>query len=131
MYSAYDRNENRYCALKVPKDGEERLFNECLQNEVRILPDCSESQYICKYYSHGIATLKLNGDQEKIDIPFLALELCESGEVFDFIASGGRLSERHARYHFKKLVSAVEHVHSKGHSHRDLKLQNMLFTRNK
>jgi serine/threonine protein kinase len=41
------------------------------------------------------------------------------------------LSERHARYHFKKLVSAVEHVHSKGHSHRDLKLQNMLFTRNK
>ena len=60
VYSAYDSNENRYCALKVPKDGEERSFNECLENEVRILPDCSESKYICEYYSHGIETLILN-----------------------------------------------------------------------
>ena len=53
VYSAYDSNEGRYCALKVPKDGEERFFNKCLQNEVRILPACIESQNICKYYSHG------------------------------------------------------------------------------
>jgi serine/threonine protein kinase len=40
----------------------------------------------------------------------------------------GKLSEEEARFLFKQLIHAVSYCHSKGLIHRDLKLENILFS---
>lgn len=57
---------------------------------------------------------------------FMALELAEGGELFDYIFQTGRLDEKIARYYFLQLLDAFEYIHNKGISHCDVKLQNIL-----
>jgi serine/threonine protein kinase len=59
------------------------------------------------------------------DIIYLVLELAVGGELFDFVALGGRFSEPTARYYFKQLMSGICHIHNSGFSHRDLKPENL------
>ncbi|KZV71091.1 Pkinase-domain-containing protein [Peniophora sp. CONT] len=57
---------------------------------------------------------------------WLVTELCAGGELFDYLAEKGRLSEGHARALFGQLCLAVAYIHEKGIVHRDLKLENVL-----
>ena len=57
---------------------------------------------------------------------WLVTELCAGGELFDYLAEKGRLSESHARALFGQLCLAVAYIHEKGIVHRDLKLENVL-----
>ena len=57
------------------------------------------------------------------------LQVCEyanRGEIFDYIARYGRMSEARARTTFAQIISAVEYCHSIGVAHRDLKAENLL-----
>ncbi|KAI0691426.1 hypothetical protein BC835DRAFT_117384 [Cytidiella melzeri] len=57
---------------------------------------------------------------------WLVTELCSGGELFDYLAEKGRLSEEETRVFFGQLCLAVAYVHDKGIVHRDLKLENVL-----
>lgn len=57
---------------------------------------------------------------------WLVTELCSGGELFDYLAEKGRLTEDEARVLFGQLCLAVAYVHEKGIVHRDLKLENVL-----
>jgi serine/threonine protein kinase len=52
---------------------------------------------------------------------FIVLELVEGGELFDKITSQGRLGEPQARFYFRQVVEGLDHCHSQGVCHRDLK----------
>ncbi|XLR23520.1 hypothetical protein S83_051420, partial [Arachis hypogaea] len=52
---------------------------------------------------------------------YIVLELVTGGELFDKIASQGRLKEDEARKYFQQLICAVDYCHSRGVCHRDLK----------
>lgn len=52
---------------------------------------------------------------------FIVLEFVGGGELFDKIANEGKLPEEKARFYFKQLVEGLEHCHSNGICHRDLK----------
>ncbi|KAI4368077.1 hypothetical protein MLD38_016680 [Melastoma candidum] len=52
---------------------------------------------------------------------YIVLELVTGGELFDKIASKGRLKEDEARKYFQQLIDAVDYCHSRGVFHRDLK----------
>ncbi|KAH9614935.1 hypothetical protein KSS87_017566 [Heliosperma pusillum] len=57
---------------------------------------------------------------------YIVLEFVTGGELFDKIASKGRLKEDEARKYFQQLINAVDYCHSRGVFHRDLKPENLL-----
>ncbi|CAI8587432.1 unnamed protein product [Vicia faba] len=57
---------------------------------------------------------------------YMVLEYVNGGELFDKIASKGKLTEAHGRKMFQQLIDGVSCCHNKGVFHRDLKLENVL-----
>ncbi|RWR88778.1 CBL-interacting serine/threonine-protein kinase 23-like protein isoform X1 [Cinnamomum micranthum f. kanehirae] len=54
---------------------------------------------------------------------YIVLEFVTGGELFDKIATQGRLKEDEARKYFQQLINAVDYCHSRGVFHRDLKVK--------
>ncbi|EEC16140.1 ribosomal protein kinase, putative [Ixodes scapularis] len=59
---------------------------------------------------------------------YLVLELLTGGELLERIRRRARFTESEACRIFRRLVSAVHYMHSRGVVHRDLKPENLLFT---
>uniref|UniRef100_A0A8C1CAH1 non-specific serine/threonine protein kinase n=1 Tax=Cyprinus carpio carpio TaxID=630221 RepID=A0A8C1CAH1_CYPCA len=57
---------------------------------------------------------------------YLVTEYAKNGEIFDYLAKHGRLSEPEARRKFWQILSAVEYCHNRNIVHRDLKAENLL-----
>ncbi|VDN96785.1 unnamed protein product [Rodentolepis nana] len=54
------------------------------------------------------------------------MEFAANGELFEYLASNGRMREKDARIKFRQIVSAVQYCHQKNIVHRDLKAENLL-----
>lgn len=52
----------------------------------------------------------------------MGLELCPGGELFDQIKRRGKLPLESARFYAAEVVDCLEHIHSEGVIHRDLKV---------
>lgn len=57
---------------------------------------------------------------------YLVLEYIEGGELFDYLISRGRLSEREAIHYFRQICYGVDYCHKFNICHRDLKPENLL-----
>lgn len=53
---------------------------------------------------------------------YIVLEYLEGGELSSRISSGTSLSESNAKFFFYQIALAVQYLHSKGITHRDLKV---------
>jgi serine/threonine protein kinase len=62
---------------------------------------------------------------------YIIMDYASGGELIDYIAAKGSLSEKEGRKFFRQLISAIDHCHLAGVIHRDLKLENMLLDENK
>ena len=62
-----------------------------------------------------------------MDHGFLMVDACTNGELLGFISpESGPFSEKMVRYFVRDLLLAVQHMHSHGVAHRDLKCENIL-----
>lgn len=58
----------------------------------------------------------------------IIIEYAGGGELFDFIALGGRFSANVARTYFYQLMNGLAYMHERGYTHRDIKPENLLLT---
>ncbi|XP_028319807.1 serine/threonine-protein kinase SIK2 isoform X4 [Gouania willdenowi] len=70
--------------------------------------------------------IKLYQVMETKNMLYLVTEYAKNGEIFDYLAKHGRLSELEARRKFWQILSAVEYCHNRNIVHRDLKAENLL-----
>lgn len=60
---------------------------------------------------------------------FIVMEYVSGGELFHHIVNNGPLSEVATQKVVKGVFSAVEYLHERGFIHRDIKAENILFTK--
>lgn len=124
MKLAKDAAGTRY-AIKIIHSDES--FQELIDTEVSALAQLQ--------HRNIVRLVEVNqGEQHnpkkgKKNVKFIVLELVGGGELFDFVALGGRLSEATARYYFTQLLDGLSFMHSQGYAHRDLKPENLLLDR--
>lgn len=70
------------------------------------------------HHKHVIAVKDVFATVTKI---FIVLELVEGGELFDKVVAAGKFNEEQARFYFRQIIEGLEHCHSIGVCHRDLK----------
>ncbi|KAJ3669455.1 hypothetical protein LUZ60_011405 [Juncus effusus] len=79
---------------------------------------------------HGVVNLK--EVLESKDKCHLVMELCEGGSMSDAMKKAGSRrcsSEKHAAALMKELISTLKYLHEMGVAHRDIKPNNILFTK--
>jgi len=70
--------------------------------------------------------IRLYQVMETKDMLYLVSEYAKQGEIFEYIARNGRMSETVARRKFWEIVSAINFCHNRRVVHRDLKAENLL-----
>lgn len=82
------------------------------------------NQHVVNYIEFGEADYQKAKGSKTVN--YIALDLAERGELFDFISNSGPFSEETSRYFFKQFLSGLDYVHKSGVTHRDLKPENLL-----
>lgn len=70
--------------------------------------------------------VKLKAFYEDSTDYYIVMEFVAGGDLMDFIAAYGAIEENPTKAIAKQIIEAIDHVHSKGISHRDLKPDNIL-----
>ncbi|KAI8577803.1 hypothetical protein K450DRAFT_250077 [Umbelopsis ramanniana AG] len=60
---------------------------------------------------------------------YIFLEYVDGGQLLDYIIRHGKLKERQARRFGRQILSAIDYCHRNSIVHRDLKIENILLTR--
>ncbi|KAI8066148.1 kinase-like domain-containing protein [Thamnidium elegans] len=64
------------------------------------------------------------------DYYYLFMEYVDGGQLLDYVISHGRLKEKHARLFSRQIASALDYCHRNSIVHRDLKVENILISKN-
>ena len=124
MYRAHNRATGGDVAIKVIEKRRMRELNmvEKVESEIRIHSSVS-------YKRPHENIVRLHGTFEDDTCYYLVMELCLKGNLYKEMkvrAQQGRLEENRARDIIYQLLLALQHLHTKGIVHRDLKLSNVL-----
>ena len=95
-----------------------------IENEVQTLADLSHPN-IVKLIEVNQGQ-QVNPKKGSKTVKFIVLELVGGGELFDFVALGGRLTESQACHYFTQMLDGLQFMHEKGYAHRDLKPENLI-----
>ena len=118
VYKALDAELGRSVALKVPRL--ETLLSE--SDRFRFL---QEARAMCRLDHPHLATIFEAGREGHIY--YIASQFYGGGTLADFLDRRTTVSDRQAAELIKTLAEAVQHVHSRGILHRDIKPTNVLF----
>ena len=97
-----------------------RMKQHAVEKEIRLMEKLRECPYI----------IGLRGIQQDASYYYIYMEMADLGELFSRVITAGSLQEQEAQPYMQQLMSAVQHMHSLGVVHRDLKLENVLLDRN-
>jgi serine/threonine protein kinase len=86
-------------------------------------------EYIRQHGGHVnvIQLIECCADEERV---YAIMEFCDGGDLYELVESAGALPEGLARYYFRQVVLGLRYLHSLPLAHRDLSLENVLFSGN-
>jgi serine/threonine protein kinase len=126
---AIDTRTSEFVALKVMKEKDGTIPQACLaqyRSEVQALNILKHPHIVRISGASECAVYKSKSGQE-FQIVYIALELLPNGELFDIISCTGRMEAPLARVYFRQILDAVDCCHGSGITHRDIKIENILF----
>lgn len=117
VYRAYDKRDERDIAIKILKEevlSDENAF-ECFDSESRAISMLSHPN-IRKIYD-----ISMTGEYK-----YLTMEYLDGPTLKSYVKSKGALSHDEALEFITQILDALDHTHSKGIVHRDIKPQNII-----
>nr|CAD7398972.1 unnamed protein product [Timema cristinae] len=116
-YKTYDSGYTKKVACKVVNRGtaSQEFVSKFLPRELSIIRSIR--------HPHIVNLLDIVDMHGTV---YIFMDLCEKGDLLEFIRDRGPLPESRARHYARQLVSAVDYLHSLDISHRDLKCENIL-----
>ncbi|XP_049819509.1 ribosomal protein S6 kinase alpha-5 isoform X2 [Aethina tumida] len=133
FFQAYDIDLNE----EILGDGTFSVCRRCVHKEtgkefaVKIVSrtkDCSQEVNLLRACQGHPNIVKLQAFIQDEHFNYLVLEYLKGGELFDRIRKKSKFTESEASLILRKLVGAVNFMHSRGVVHRDLKPENLVFT---
>lgn len=117
---AWDRKSKEKCAVKIIQrtSGTSAKMREHLQREMEVMK--------CVNHPGVVRTYHIFNLHRTI---YIAMELVEGGDLFDFISEQASLKEGQAISVVKGILEAVNYLHGENIVHRDLKPENILCVR--
>ncbi|CAI2361773.1 unnamed protein product [Moneuplotes crassus] len=110
-----DGGHIRACKIQSKKNFSKKALT-MVKNEIEILKIAD--------HPNIIKIFEFTEDEEDLNI---FMELCEGGEIFEYICKKGTFSEGMACKIIKQVLSALAYLHSKNIIHSDLKAENIMF----
>jgi serine/threonine protein kinase len=115
VHEAIDRRNGSRVAMKIVDKKKffqtSALRREQLTDEIEIMKACR--------HPNIISVLDVFHTPDQL---YLALELCDGGDLFDAVVEAEFFDEDRAKSVFAQLASAVGYIHSRHIAHRDLKV---------
>lgn len=122
VFKAKDIKKKRKAACKVCRLGNSMKSSKIsdMKNELFIMGTVKHF-FIVKVYNHFLTESKKHGNTL-----FLFMEMADGGDFSSFCNKNGPLKESDAKLYFAQILCGINHIHSLGIAHRDIKLQNIL-----
>lgn len=121
VYRAYDNKDKRWVAIKILKEefSENSEFLKRFRNESRAIAVLSHPN-IVKVYDVSF------GDR----IQYIVMEYIEGITLKEYISHNGALPWKEVVHFTTQILMALQHAHSNGIVHRDIKPQNIMLLQN-
>lgn len=120
VYKAIDQRLNRFVAFKILRDelARDEEFRARFQIEAQAVAMLSHPNIVSVYdVSHTAG------------VEYIVMELIEGVTLMQYMQKKGALSWKEAAHFSTQIAKALEHAHSKGIVHRDIKPQNIMILR--
>ena len=120
VYKAIDQRLNRFVAVKILRDelARDEEFRARFQIEAQAVAMLSHPNIVSVYdVSHTAG------------VEYIVMELIEGITLMQYMQKKGALSWKEAAHFSTQIAKALEHAHSKGIVHRDIKPQNIMILR--
>ena len=123
IYKVLDKNTGQIRVAKIFYENNTKEF----EDENKILKSFDNKiPGVIAFFDSGEGLLYLKGEEKEVK-KYIILELAKRS-VLDYRAKVDKFSEETYKYIFYQYILIIKELHKRGISHRDIKLENMLFT---
>jgi serine/threonine protein kinase len=128
VFLAKNKTDGSMVALKiiVKNSDYDQDFEDFICAEISAMKNLHHPN-ILNLVDHNINAIYKKASGESYEVLYMALELANGGDLFDYVLQTSAFSEDMVRYYCHQLIDAFGYMNQQGISHRDMKPENLLF----